>query len=46
MAAATLAKSLGSRLYFNKLAAIYYQLEEQWLKERLVTALEEVFQLW
>ena len=29
--AATLAKSLGSRLYFNKLAASYHQLEEQWL---------------
>ncbi len=44
--AATLAKSLGSRLYFNKLATSYHQLEEQWPKERLVTALEEVFQPW
>ncbi len=44
--AATLAKSLGSRLYFNKLAASYHQLEEQWPKERVVTALEEVFQPW
>jgi len=44
--AATLAKSLGSRLYFNKLAASYHQLEEQWPKERVVTALEEVFQSW
>lgn len=42
--AATLAKSLGSRLYFNKLAASYHQLEEQWPKERVVTALAEVFQ--
>lgn len=44
--AATLAKSLGSRLYFNKLAANYHQLEEQWPKEPLVGALEEVFQPW
>jgi transcriptional regulator with XRE-family HTH domain len=44
--AATLAKSLGSRLYFNKLAASYHQLEEQWPKEPLVVALEEVFQPW
>jgi transcriptional regulator with XRE-family HTH domain len=44
--AATLAKSLGSRLYFNKLAASYHQLEEQWPKERVVTALAEVFQPW
>ncbi len=44
--AATLAKSLGSRLYFNKLAASYHQLEEQWPKEPLVVALEEVLQPW
>ncbi len=44
--AATLAKSLGSRLYFNKLAASYHQLEDQWPREPLVTALEEVFQPW
>jgi transcriptional regulator with XRE-family HTH domain len=44
--AAQLAKSLGSRLYFNKLAASYHQLEEQWPKEPLVVGLEEVFQPW
>jgi transcriptional regulator with XRE-family HTH domain len=44
--AATLAKGLGSRLYFNKLAASYHHLEEQRPKERVVTALEEVFQPW
>lgn len=44
--AATLAKSLGSRLYFNKLATSYHQLEEKWPKEALVTALQEVFQPW
>jgi len=44
--AAMLAKSLGSRLYFNKLAATYHHLEEQWPKERVVTASAEVFQSW
>lgn len=44
--AATLARNLGSRLYFNKLAASYHQLKEQWPKEHVVTALEEVFQPW
>ncbi len=44
--AALLAKSLGSRLYFNKLAASYHQLEKQWPKERVVTTVEEVFQPW
>jgi transcriptional regulator with XRE-family HTH domain/tetratricopeptide (TPR) repeat protein len=44
--AAMLAKSLGSRLYFNKLAASYYRLKEQWPGEPLVVTLEEVFQLW
>jgi len=39
-------RTLGSRLYFNKLAASYCQLEEQWPKEPLVSALEEVFQPW
>jgi transcriptional regulator with XRE-family HTH domain len=41
--AAILARNLGSRLYFNKLAASYHQLEEQWSKEPLVAALKEVF---
>ena len=44
--AAQLAKNLGSRLYFNKLATSYHQLEEQWPKEPLIVALEEVFQPW
>ena len=44
--AAQLAKSLGSRLYFNNLAISYHQLEEQWPKEPLVVALEEVLQPW
>ena len=44
--AAQLAKGLGSRLYFNKLAVSYHQLEEQWPKESVVVALEEVFQPW
>ena len=44
--AAQLAKSLGSQLYFNKLAASYHQLEERWPKESIVVALEEVFQPW
>ncbi len=44
--AATLAKSLGSRLYFNKLVASYQQLKAQWPKETLVTASEEAFQPW
>jgi transcriptional regulator with XRE-family HTH domain len=44
--AAQLAKELGSRLYFNKLAASYRQLKEQWPKEPIVAALEEVFQTW
>ena len=44
--AATLAKDLGSRLYFNKLAVDYRELQIQWPKEPLVVALEEVFQPW
>ena len=44
--AATLAKDLGSRLYFNKLAISYHELQTQWPKEPLVIALEEVFQPW
>jgi transcriptional regulator with XRE-family HTH domain len=44
--AATLAKDLGSRLYFNKLAIDYHELQTQWPKEPLVAALEEVFQPW
>jgi transcriptional regulator with XRE-family HTH domain len=44
--AATLAKDLGSRLYFNKLVASYQELQIQWAREPLVIALEEVFQPW
>jgi tetratricopeptide (TPR) repeat protein len=44
--AATLAKHLGSRLYFDKLAISYHRLQAQWPKEPLVVALEEVFQPW
>ncbi len=44
--AATLAKDLGSRLYFNKLAVSYHNLQAQWPRESLVVALEEVFQPW
>ncbi len=44
--AAMLAKSLGSRLYFDKLATQYHQLEQQWPRESSVVALEEIFQPW
>lgn len=44
--AALLAKDLGSRLYFNKLAMSYHQLQTRWSKEAAVIALEDVFQPW
>jgi len=44
--AALLAKDLGSRLYFNKLALSYNQLQTAWPHEAAVVALEEVFQPW
>lgn len=44
--AALLAKELGSRLYFNKLALSYHQLQVQWPKESTIIALEDVFQPW
>ena len=44
--AATLAKSLGSRLYFHKLAVSFGHLEEHWPREPIVIALEEAFQPW
>lgn len=44
--AATLAKNLGSRLYFNKLATSYHKLQTQWPGEPLIATLEEVFQPW
>lgn len=44
--AAMLAKDLGSRLYFNKLAGSYHELQTRWPREVEVKALEEVFQSW
>ena len=44
--AATLAKDLGSRLYFDKLATSYQKLQTQWPREPLLVALEDVFQPW
>lgn len=43
---ALLAKELGSKLYFNKLALTYHDLQLQRPKEPRVLALEEVFQPW
>lgn len=44
--AGELAKSLGSRLYFNKLAQSFEALRADFPKERAVKALEEVFAPW
>lgn len=44
--AAHLAKDLGSRLYFNKLAVSYQSLIAHWPRERQVRELEEIFQPW
>lgn len=44
--AALLAKDLGSKLYFNKLAVTYHDLRLQRPREPRVIALEEVFQPW
>jgi len=44
--AAQLSKDLGSRLYFNKLAISYHELQIQWPREPLVVTLEEAFQPW
>jgi hypothetical protein len=41
--AARLARDLGSRLYFNKLAVTYHNLRVQWSRESPVIALEELF---
>lgn len=43
---ALLARTLGSRLYFNKLAASYHTLLTRWPQERAVTELEDLFQPW
>lgn len=42
--ATMLAKDLGSRLYFNKLAISYHYLKTKWPNEPSMAALEEVFQ--
>lgn len=44
--AALLAKELGSKLYFNKLAVNYHNLRLQRPREPRVIAMEEVFQPW
>jgi transcriptional regulator with XRE-family HTH domain len=44
--AALLAKELGSKLYFNKLAVTYHNLQLQSPREPRVLAMEEVFQPW
>jgi transcriptional regulator with XRE-family HTH domain len=44
--ASMLARNLGSRLYFNKLAVSYHQLQKQWSKEPVVIALEDAFRPW
>jgi transcriptional regulator with XRE-family HTH domain len=44
--AALLAKELGSRLYFNKLAVTYHNLQLQRPGEPRILELEEVFQPW
>ena len=44
--AAALAKDLGSRLYFNKLATSYHQMQVLWPREPLVLELEEAFRPW
>jgi hypothetical protein len=44
--AAILAKSLGSRLYFRKLATRYSQLVAQWPREAFMLASEDIFQPW
>ena len=41
-----LAKDLGSRLYFNKLATSYHDLRKHWPNEHSVAVLEELFQPW
>lgn len=44
--AAQLARQLGSRLYFNKLAEEYERLRKRWPHEHQVEALQELFQPW
>ncbi|RAL25937.1 hypothetical protein [Thermoflavimicrobium daqui] len=44
--AATLAKDLGSRLYFDKLVHSFNELNVKWPKERRITELEELFLPW
>ncbi|WP_156025480.1 hypothetical protein [Thermogemmatispora carboxidivorans] len=44
--AVQLARRLGSRLYFNKLAEVYERLRERWPHERQIGALEDLFAPW
>ncbi|MBX5452075.1 MAG: hypothetical protein IRZ24_18575, partial [Thermogemmatispora sp.] len=44
--AVQLARRLGSRLYFNKLAEVYERLRERWPHERQIGALEDLFDPW
>lgn len=44
--AAILAKELGSRLYFNKLAVSYHNLMIQSPEEPMIRALEDIYQPW
>jgi len=44
--AVTLAKKVGSRLYYNKILATYQEMQKKWQHERQVKELEELFQPW
>jgi transcriptional regulator with XRE-family HTH domain len=44
--AASLAKNLGSCLYFDKLVHSYNELNVRWPKEKLITQIEELFLPW
>lgn len=44
--AVTLAKKASSRLYYNKILAIYQEMQKKWPHERQVIELEELFQSW
>lgn len=44
--AATLAKNLGSRLYFDKLVHSFNELNVKWPKEKRIAELEELFLPW
>lgn len=38
------AKTIGSRLYFNKLVLLYQEMQAKWKQEKRLTELEELFQ--